>query len=107
LAIRPLHISRIANKNDRGQLRSPVDLYYLSNSDPGRILAALKVVLSMENDVKTVQRVNDEILWREELLETKRDEIKLSAAKARKYLSEEKWKEALEEYKKFKRIQCF
>jgi 4-amino-4-deoxy-L-arabinose transferase-like glycosyltransferase/tetratricopeptide (TPR) repeat protein len=98
-AIRHLHISRIANKNDREPLRSLVDLYYSSNSDPGRILVALKVVLSMENDAKTIQRVNDEILRLKALLEKKRDEIKLSAAKARKYFSEEKWKEALEEYK--------
>jgi tetratricopeptide (TPR) repeat protein len=100
LAIRHLHISRIANRNDREPLRSLVELYYSSDSDPGRILAALKVVFPMENDPKTAQRVKGEIRRLEELLETKRDEVKISAAKARKYLSEEKWEEALEEYEK-------
>lgn len=99
-AIRHLHISRIANKYDRAPLRSLVELYYSSNSDPGRILAALKVVLPMENDPGTAQKVMNEIRRLKELLETKREEVKLSAAKARKYLSEEKWKAALEEYEK-------
>ena len=99
-AIRHLHISRIANKNDRASLRSLVELYYSSDSDPGRTLAALKAVLPMENDPKTAQKVKDEIRRLEELLETKREEVKLSAVKARGYLSEEKWKAALKEYEK-------
>jgi 4-amino-4-deoxy-L-arabinose transferase-like glycosyltransferase/tetratricopeptide (TPR) repeat protein len=100
LAIHHLHISRIANKNDGAPLRNLVGLYYSSDSDPGRTLAALKAVLPFENDPKTAKKVKDEIRRLEVLLETKREEVKLSAAKARKYLSEKKWKAALEEYEK-------
>jgi 4-amino-4-deoxy-L-arabinose transferase-like glycosyltransferase/tetratricopeptide (TPR) repeat protein len=107
LAIRNLHISRISNKNDSAPLRSLIKLYYSSDSDPGRILAALKVALPMENDPKTAQKVKDEIRRLEELLETKREEVKLSTIKARKYLSEKKWKAAIDEYEKLNAFNAF
>lgn len=100
LAIRNLHLSHIANRNDRAPLRSLIKLYYSSNSDPGRTLAALKVVLPMENDPKTAQKVRDEIHRLEELLESKKADVKFSASKARKELSEKNWESALEEYEK-------
>jgi 4-amino-4-deoxy-L-arabinose transferase-like glycosyltransferase len=97
-AIRHLHISRIANENDRVSPRKLVELHYSRNSDPGRILAALKVALPMESDPKTAQNVKGEIRRLGELLATKREEVKLSSVRARKYLSKKKWKAAIEEY---------
>jgi tetratricopeptide (TPR) repeat protein/4-amino-4-deoxy-L-arabinose transferase-like glycosyltransferase len=100
LAIRYLQISRIANKNDVVPLKSLIQLYYASNSDPGRLLAALKVVLPEEKNLKIAQKVKDEIFRLEMLLFEKRDEVKIYSEKARKYLSEGKWQEALEVYEK-------
>ena len=100
LAIRNLHLSHIVNKNDRAPLRNLVKLYYSSDSDPGRILAALKVVLPMEKEPKTVQKVVGEIRRLEELLESKKQMVKLSIVKARNYLSNANWGAALQEYKK-------
>ena len=98
LAIRHLHISRIANKNDAKPLQSLIQLYYANNADPGRLLAALKVILPAEKNPKLAQRVRDEIFRLERLLLEKTDEVQISAKKARKYFSEGKWKAALKEY---------
>ena len=99
-AIRYLHISRVANKNDAVPLKNLVQLYYKNDSDPGRLLAILRAVLPMEKDPGIAQKVKDEIRRLEDLLATKKDWIKSSTVKAQKYLSEGKWQAALEEYEK-------
>lgn len=99
-AIRHLQISRVANKNDVEPLKRLIQLYYDSNSDPGRLLAALKVVLPVERNPEIAQKVKDEILRLEGLIAVKKDWLRISADKAQKHLSEEKWQAAVEEYEK-------
>ena len=99
-AIRYLHISRIANENDAVPLKNLVQLYYENNDDPGRILAALKVVLPTEKNPELAQKVRNEILKLERSLAEKRDEVKIISKKARKLFSEKKWQPALKEYEK-------
>ena len=99
-AIRHLQISRVANKNDAVPLKTLIQLYYKNDSDPGRLLVVLKTVLPAEKDPGIAQKVKDEIHRLEGLLATKKDGVKSSTAKARKYLSEGKWQAALDEYEK-------
>lgn len=99
-AIRYLQVSRIANANDAAPLRNLVRLYYQDNSDPGRLLATLKVILPMENNLGIAQKVKDEIGRLQTLIDTKKDASKISAEKARKYFSRGEWQAALEEYEK-------
>ena len=75
-------------------------LYYANNDDPGRILAALKVVLPTEKNPELAQKVRNEILKLERALAEKRDEVKIISKKARKLFSEKKWQPALKEYEK-------
>ena len=99
-AIRYLQISRVADKMDAAPLQSLIQIYYKNNSDPGRLLAALKAVLPMEKDPGIAQHVNNEVRRLEGLLANKNNWVKTSAEKARKYLFGGKWLAALEEYKK-------
>ncbi len=99
-AIRYLQISMIVNKKDAIPLKMLIQLYYKNNSDPARLLAALKAILPMEDDPHTVQQIESEIRRLEDLLADKIDVVRISAEQARQYLSEGKWSEALEEYKK-------
>jgi len=99
-AIRHLQISRVADKRDVAPLWALIQIYYKNNSDPGRLLAALKVVLPMEKDPGIIQHVKSEIRRLESLLADKSDWVKTSTEKAQKYLFEGKWSAALEEYKK-------
>jgi tetratricopeptide (TPR) repeat protein len=64
------------------------------------LLAALKVVLPMENNLGIAQKVRDEIGRLEKLIDTKKGATKISAEKARKYFSRGEWQAALEEYEK-------
>ncbi len=99
-AIRHLHISRLANKNDVASLKSLIQRYYENNSDPGRLLAALKAVLPVERDPNIAQKVKDEILRLEGLIAEKKDKLTPSAEEAKKFYSEENWPAAVEEFKK-------
>ncbi len=99
-AIRHLQISRVADKIDAASLQTLIQIYYKNNSDPGRLLAALKAVLPMEKDPDIAQHVKSEIRRLEGLLANKNNWVKTSAEKARKYLFAGKWLAALEEYKK-------
>ena len=99
-AIRNLLISRVADKMDAVPLRTLIRIYYKNNSDPGRLLAALKAVLPMEKDPGTAQHVQNEIRRLEGLLANKINWVKASTEKARKFLFAGKWLAALEEYKK-------
>ena len=77
-----------------------IQIYYKNNSDPGRLLAALKALLYMEKDPGIVKQVQNEVRRLEGLLANKINWVKTSTEKARKYLFESKWLAALEEYKK-------
>ena len=99
-AIRYLQIGLIANKNDAVLLQTLIPLYYKNNSDPGRLLAALRMILPMEKNPGTVQQVKNEILRLEGLLADKKDWVKTSAEKAHKYFLAAEWQLALAEYEK-------
>jgi tetratricopeptide (TPR) repeat protein len=98
-AVRYLHISRVADQKDAVPMKSLIQLYYKNNSDPGRLLVALRAALPMEKDPEIAQQVKNEIHRLEILLSSKKSWIKTSTEKARKYLSESNWLAALEEYK--------
>ena len=97
-AMRHLHISRIANENDTVSLKNLIQLYYANNDEPGRLLAALKVVLPTEKNPELAQKVRSEILRLERLVEENKDKVKTFSKKAKKYFSEKKWQAALKEY---------
>ena len=99
-AVRYLHISRMANKNDAVPLKNLIQLYYKNESDPGRQLTALKAVLPVERDPNIAQKVKEEIFRLERFILEKKDMLRISAEKAQKFYSEENWSAALKEYKK-------
>jgi 4-amino-4-deoxy-L-arabinose transferase-like glycosyltransferase/tetratricopeptide (TPR) repeat protein len=103
-AVRHLHISRIVDQKDVTPIKNLIRFYYQNNGDPGRLLTALKTVLSEERDPKILQNVKNEIRRLEVLLSSKTSWVKISAEKARKYFSEGNWSAALEEYKLLNRF---
>lgn len=99
-AVRHLHISHVADQKDAIPMKSLIQFYYKNKSDPGRLLAALKVVLPMEKDPGLIQQVESEINRLEGLLAGKNNWVKTSAENARTLLSKGEWLAALGEYKK-------
>lgn len=99
MAIRNFHLSILADRADPSSLKDLVRIYYQSQSDPGRVLVALKAVLPMEKDLEKVAMVKNQILELGEMVDEKRGLVNASAARAEKLYVEGRWEDALKEYK--------
>jgi 4-amino-4-deoxy-L-arabinose transferase-like glycosyltransferase/tetratricopeptide (TPR) repeat protein len=99
-AIRHLHVSRVADKEDVVPVKNLIKAYYKYNGTPGRLLVGLRTIVPMEKDPGTLQQIKNEISRLEGLLASKENWVKVSAEKAQKFKLKGEWLEALEEYKK-------
>ncbi len=97
-AIRNLHLSIIANKNSPTALKELIKIYYARNEDSGRISAALKAVLPLEESPEKKKLVQEQIFQLNNKMMEKKDFVDRGLTVAAKYFSEENWQAAIEKY---------